>query len=76
VAEPEAYISEPRFAAAVLRGVVQERGHDLILGPTVLADDGRHGEQVGDVGDAGALAGLVAVQAGGVVERPLEILSV
>src|ERR671921_210072 len=47
-----------------------------VLRAAVLADDGCHRQQVGDVGGAGPLADLIPVYPGGVGEGLFELLSV
>ena len=47
---------------------MQKRGADLIFGTARLHDEGRHGEEVREVGDVRPLAGLRIVCASGDVD--------
>jgi hypothetical protein len=64
------------FAAPVLRGIMQEGGDHFVLRAVVLSNDSRYGQEVGDVGDAGAFARLVSMQPGGVDQSVFELLSI
>src|SRR5215203_782079 len=61
VSEPGTDLLEPRLAALVFGGVVQEGGDHLVFRAAVLAHDGGHRQQVGDVGGACSFADLVPV---------------
>ena len=72
--ELPADLGEGLLAALVLGRVVQERGDRLRLAATCLDDQARHRQQMPEVGDVAALAGLVPVQVGGVGQRLVELL--
>ena len=68
LAEVPPDVGEPRLPSVVLGRVVQQGGDDGILVPAVAHDDGADVEQVGDVGNPGALPDVGRMQRGGVVE--------
>ena len=72
--ELPADLGEGLLSALVLGRIVQERGDRLRLAATCLDDQARHRQQMPDVGDVTALAGLVAVQVGGIGQRLVELL--
>ena len=72
--DPRDLAAEPladllRLHVRVLDRVVQQRGDGLGLGAAVVEHQRGDVEQVGDVGDVAALAGLRAVQLGGPLDR-------
>ena len=68
-------VIEPGAAPLVLGGVVQERPDHLLLAlRPVLEHEGRDAQEMGHVGDVGALAGLVRVDAVGVLDGTIEVL--
>ena len=58
IAEARADLRQRRLAAAVFRGIMQQRPDCLVLVGAVLHGDRRNSEDVSDVGNAGALAPL------------------
>ena len=60
--------------AAILDDVVQEAGDGLVLAAAVLDDQGGDAQQVGDVGNSGALAQLGGVGDAGVIDGAGEAL--
>ena len=58
-----------RRATSVFDAVVQQCRDGLLLGPTVVDDQARYGQQVPEVRDVTALADLVVVLQFGVHER-------
>lgn len=61
-----------RQASLVFDGVVKQRGDGLVLVAAGLDDQGRDAQQVREVGDIGAFADLLAVQARRKQERGIE----
>jgi hypothetical protein len=60
--------------ALILDRVVKQPGNGLRLGAAALDDQARHRQQMADVGDVAALAGLRAVKLGGVRQGLVEPL--
>ena len=72
VAELRADLGQRRFPAAVFRGVMQQRAEGFVFVRAVLEDERGDAEDVGDVGNPGALAALPLVDLVRVRQRGLE----